>query len=319
MKVSVLLATFNGEKYLKEQIDSLLQQTFQDFAIYISDDNSSDKTVEIINDYVVNYPNKVFFLAKTRRSGSAKGNFLYLLEQVDSDVYLFCDQDDVWTANHIEVLVNKYNLLSLEEKTLPILIHSDLRVVDEDLNILSESFFSYAQLNKSFKRKHSYLIENNVTGCVTLINHELKLYVFKDREYLRENINNIPMHDHFFAYIAHRFGQIIFVNEKLELYRQHKKNVVGAKNTRTMEHYINKFLNPDISWMVKSLQFTNFIRNYYYDMITTNEKKIFSEYLTLLQMNRIKTIIFIHKNDFLRESLQRRFLQIISLIRKNSK
>lgn len=318
MKVSILLATYNGEKFLREQIDSLLQQTFQDFKIYISDDNSSDKTVEIINDYVVNYPNKIFFLAKTQRSGSAKGNFLYLLEQVESDVYLFCDQDDVWTEQHIEVLVNKYNQLSLEDKQLPVLIHSDLRVVDEDLNVLSESFFSYAQLNKSFQRKHSYLIENNVTGCVTLINHELKLYVFRNKKYLKEHISDIPMHDHFFAYIAHRFGQIIFVDEKLELYRQHKKNVVGAKNTRTVEHYINKFLNPDIIWMAKSLQFTNFIYHYYYDMITTNEKKIFSEYLTLLEMNRIKTIIFIHKYDFLRESVQRRFLQIISVFRRNN-
>ena len=227
MKVSILLATYNGEKYLREQIDSLLNQTYQDFIIYISDDNSSDSTLEIIKYYKDKFPNKFQILNHELSFGSAKGNFLFLLKNVDSDVFLFCDQDDVWTQDHVEILITEYKELSSEDKKLPILIHSDLTVVDSDLNIIASSFMHFAKIPNNPQNRFYYL-SNNVTGCVSLVNNALKQIVFSNQESLNQNLENITMHDHFFALIAVLFGKKIYINKTTNLYRQHGKNEVGA-------------------------------------------------------------------------------------------
>ena len=141
MTLSILLATYNGENYLAEQLDSLLSQSYSDFKIYVSDDCSKDKTRNIISDYAKKYPDRIIDLNNEQHFGSAKLNFFSLVEKVDSDLYMFCDQDDVWLPNKVQKTIETYNRVDDKEK--PVLVHSDLNVVDTNLRILDTSFFHF--------------------------------------------------------------------------------------------------------------------------------------------------------------------------------
>ena len=237
-----------------------------------------------------------------------------MLENVESDLFLFSDQDDVWTENHISELVKKYERLSEKEKKAPVLIHSDLSVVDQNLNLIYESFFKYSLLEKYPSHKYSYFLENNVTGGVMLINSALKDYVFRNKKMLEEKLCIIPMHDHFFALVANYFGNVFFVDEKLEYYRQHSNNVVGAKDVRSLKNCFKKFLSLDDVWLKNGIGLVSFFLDYYSDLIPEKENHILHKFLGIRQMTRFSAIKFIIKNDFLKENKKRQLLQILSIL-----
>lgn len=313
MKISILLATYNGEKYLHDQLDSVLSQDFKDFTLYISDDGSFDNSLRIITDYSKK-DERIKILPQHEPNKSACKHFLYMLENVESDLFLFSDQDDVWTKDHISTLVKKYVSLSENEKKLPILIHSDLYVTDKNLNVISKSFFDYALLSKHPVHKNSYFLENNVTGGVMLINKKLKDFVFKNENYLRANIEKISMHDQFFALLAFKFGKIIFIDKPLEFYRQHENNVVGAKNVKSIKNIFNKILSIDNSWLKKSQNFVSFFLTCYFDLLVSDERAILAKFIDLRRLSKRKAVRFLIQNDFLKENWKRQILQILSIL-----
>lgn len=313
MTVSILLACYNGEKFLREQLDSILNQDFQDFILYISDDGSSDGTEKIISEYSAK-DKRIKVFARHAPKKSACRHFLYMLENVESSLFLFCDQDDVWTENHISELVKKYERLSEKEKKALVLIHSDLAVVDQNLGLVSESFFDYALIERHPRHKHFYFLENNVTGGVMLINSAVKEYVFRNKKNLEENFHRIPMHDQFFALVANYFGTVLFVEKKLEYYRQHSNNVVGAKNVRSFKNCFQKLFDLDDVWLKKGTELASFFLDYYSDLIPEKENLILHQFLEIGQMSRFSAIRFIIKNDFLKENKKRQLLQILSIL-----
>ena len=141
-KIDILLATYNGEKYLKEQIDSLLNQTYNNIQIIISDDCSTDKTREILKEYEKNENIKIFY--QEENLGYVK-NFEFLLKQVENNLYMLCDQDDVWKKEKIEKTVEK-----LEKENLD-LVFGDLEVVDEKLNTIHKSYNKYMHMENKIK------------------------------------------------------------------------------------------------------------------------------------------------------------------------
>ena len=130
-KIDVLMATYNGEKYLKKQIDSILNQTYQNIQLIISDDCSTDRTREILKQYEKDDRIKIFYQEKNL--GYVR-NFEFLLEKVENDLYMLSDQDDVWKKEKIEKTVEKLKNEGLD------LVFGDLEVVDENLNIIYKSF-----------------------------------------------------------------------------------------------------------------------------------------------------------------------------------
>ena len=219
--ITVLLAVFNGEKYLKQQIDSLLRQTVTDIKIVIRDDGSRDRSPQIIDDYCNKYPEKISKLVG-EPTGSSKQNFAELLNKVDSDYIMFCDQDDVWLPEKAEKTLNIMREFEGENCATPVLVHSDLKVVDQDLNVISDSFFEFQRLNQDNITLPKLLVQNYVTGCTVMINRALK-----------QACGKIPkeciMHDWWLALAAQLFGKIICIQEPTMLYRQHSGNQVGAK------------------------------------------------------------------------------------------
>ena len=232
------MATYNGEKYLQEQIDSLLNQTYQNWVLWIHDDNSNDKTVEIIEKYQNNYPNKIRFIHDNISTGGAKENFTYLLNKIDNnfDYIMFCDQDDVWLENKIEITLEKMREIEKSNIDKPVLIHTDLVVVDEKLNVIADSMFQYQKLSLNNQKNIKLIaMENIVTGCTMMLNKKLAL--------LGKNIpNEAIMHDWWIAIITLKENGIIgFINETTILYRQHALNTVGSKQVNLL-HYLKKLL-----------------------------------------------------------------------------
>lgn len=229
--VAVLLAAYNGEKYIGQQIESVLTQNYQNIRLIISDDFSSDGTAECIREYALN-DERITLLQGEKRMGSAQANFMFLLKNAEADYYMFCDQDDFWFPEKVEAELKK--MLELEKPGLPVLVHSDLSVANADLTLRAKSFFQYQGLAKE-QSLAAELIQNNVTGCTVMLNPALRTLALKNSD-----TAGMVMHDWFLAILASATGVIGFVDRPLMLYRQHENNQVGAKNTGSVRYLVQK-------------------------------------------------------------------------------
>jgi len=302
-KVAILMATYNGEKYLKEQIESILNQTYKDIVIYIRDDNSKDNTNKIIDEYIEKYPEKIVRVEDEKKAKGACKNFMYLLEYVynlnEYYMFMFADQDDFWLNNKVEIVVSEYNKLQNKEQE-PVLIHTDLYVVDSELNILDESFIKYSNLKENYNKFNNYLIQNNVTGCTTFINKNLV-------DLIKFDIKDICMHDWYFALIASAFGKVIFINKPTIKYRQHGNNVLGAKKVKGIKGIFNKLIKNntiknDLNKMF--LQAECFRKNHY-ELLDNTKKKIIDDFCILNKVSKVKKIGMIIKNKFYKQGIVR--------------
>ena len=125
-KVAILMATYNGEKYLSEQIESIINQTFTDWVLYIHDDGSTDGTLEIIKKYVKIYPKKII-LIQGERTGGAKFNFFSLMDKVTAEYIMFSDQDDWWLPDKINKTLEKCIKIENGQKDTPVVVFTDFK------------------------------------------------------------------------------------------------------------------------------------------------------------------------------------------------
>lgn len=218
-KIDVLLATYNGEKYLKEQIESILNQTYKNIHLIISDDNSQDKTREILKEYK-NVDDRVTVYFQEKNLGYVR-NFEFLLKQVESDYYMLSDQDDVWLPQKVEKTIETLKKQNAD------LVFGDLEVVDENLKTIYPSFGDFMLLNRKIKNqitsyKLNYLY-NCVTGCTIL----------SKRKYIKDilpipNTSKYVAHDHWIGIIVSLNGKVAYMPEKYIKYRQHGNNQIGT-------------------------------------------------------------------------------------------
>jgi hypothetical protein len=165
-----------------------------------------------------------------------------LLNFVDADFYLFADQDDVWVKDKVKILVDKLMCLESRYGDIPILVHSDLKVVDKNLILISESFNNYSNINQNLfnKNKFFYAVTNSVVGCTMGINKYVKIRSFPINPYSQ-------MHDSWISIVTIFSGGIIkYIPEKLVLYRQHQDNVIGAKMSTGFMYYFSKIIHLGI-------------------------------------------------------------------------
>jgi Glycosyltransferases involved in cell wall biogenesis len=156
MKLAILLATYNSEKYLKVQIDSILAQSFSDFTLYIRDDGSTDSTISIIDEYLKLFPN-IIFLKDNQKNRLSLGSFMWMLENVNADYYMFSDHDDYWLENKVELTLNKMLAVESVGSKKPVIIHTDLKVVDTNLNEIAPSFWKYSKIDPKLLVNFNFL------------------------------------------------------------------------------------------------------------------------------------------------------------------
>ncbi len=290
--VTVLLAVYGGEKYLAEQIESILNQTEQDFKIIIRDDGSRDNSPAIIKEYAKKYPEKISVI-EGEPTGSAAANFAAMLDESDDDYIMFCDQDDVWIPFKIEKTLAAMRKAEGDNHNIPVLVHGDLSVADESLNITAPSFFEFQRLYQNKVSFPHLLVQNYVTGCTVMINRALK-----------QKCGSVPpecaMHDWWIALVAQLFGKIVCINEPLLLYRQHGDNQVGAKASYGLALIKRKLAT--INEVKRNYQATyiqaELLKERYFDELCEKEKEILSAYCAMKQKSKLQKLRLMNKYDF---------------------
>ena len=294
--ISVLLATHNSEKYLSAQLDSLITQTLP-VHIFVSDDFSTDSTLEILKKYPVT------LIKSDTPLKSAQENFMFLLQNVPhADYYMFCDHDDVWLKDKVERTLNK--MLELDNNK-PALVHGELAVADEKLNIISESMFVRQKLDKIQSLERT-LIQNNVTGCTVMINNALRDIAIK-----KHDTKDMIMHDWFLALLASACGSVGFVEPYLMLYRQHGNNEVGAKDASSIKYIVQKaFSSKNKESLERTFYQAKMIAELYKNEL--GEKyTVFNEYGSCIDKSKLERIKICKKYGIRKNTLLRYVGQII--------
>ena len=219
------------------------------------------------------------------------------------DIYMFADQDDVWLNDKVEITVNEYNKYNSD---IPLLIHTDLYVVDKELNRINDSFIEYSNLDGNFNTFNRYLIQNNVTGCTMLINDKLVELVDYD-------IANLRMHDWYFALLASAFGEVHFINSSTINYRQHGNNVLGAKKVKGIKGIYNKLVtnNTIKEDLNKIFDQANSFKEKYYDKLDKDEKEILDDFCKIPNESKINKINLIRENNFYKQGKVRVIGEIV--------
>ncbi len=232
--IAILMSTYNGEKYLREQIDSFFAQTNKDWKLFARDDGSKDCTLSVLQEYVTNYPEKVFIVHDVKENLGAGKSFMHLLEVTEADYYMFSDQDDVWMDDKIERTLKKMQSLEgLYGKETPIGVFTDLTVVDSDLNVLMPSLWKGDNRHPEYTRNFykQWTNRHATYGCTQMINRAAKSVVLPYRQF--EGVQGA--HDNWVEYLLIKNGIYDYLDEPTILYRQHGANVVGANFGHTIK------------------------------------------------------------------------------------
>ena len=298
--IGILMATYNGEKFIKEQIESILDQTYKNWKLIIHDDGSTDSTVDMIKEYAKKHLYRIIFIDDGIKCGGAKENFAHLMQiakdKFNFDYIMFSDQDDVWLPNKIEITLNK--MLNVEHevgKDKPILIHTDLKVVDEHLNVIAESFWKYQKINPRDNTLNRLLCQNVVTGCTVLINKpalDITLPI----------PDGAILHDWWIALVVATFGQIFYVPRATILYRQHLSNETGAKNWNFISIIKKIFKKKEIEEIKKNYlatieQAKSFLKKYNNNLFSSH-KEMLNAYIELPKFNSLTKLYYIQRYGF---------------------
>lgn len=298
--VAIIMTTYNGEKYVKEQIDSILVSNYQDFELFIYDDGSNDNTVALMRPYEQQYPDKVHVFQNEKNLGLVR-NFLQALSLTTMDYVMFCDQDDVWTANKIGITLKRMrNLEAQTGKGTPLAVFTDATVVDQNLMELQSSFFESNHLEPKNTDLAHLLMENKLIGCTVMVNAAV-------RKVLQSNRlpQDAKYHDWWVALIAASFGKIAFVKESTLLYRQHEKNMVGGADFISyIKNRLQNLQHQKEAIRALERQASEFV-HLYGEQLSAEKRMIIQTFAELNEAGFLQKRHLILKNQYLKTGLIR--------------
>ena len=220
-KIAILLATYNGERFMRAQMDSVLKQTNADWTMYIHDDGSTDGTLGIISEYVDAAPSRFVLIDDGKTHLGPRDNFMHLLSCVDSSIYMFCDQDDIWFPNKIDESLRVLENVT-EAAVKPVLVYTNMKVCDADDRVVEESFWTSINHNPNEQNTlNAMSYSNYITGCTMLFNNAAKEVAFPMPSWA-------PMHDWWVSAMVYKNAGIVKpVASPTMLYRKHGGNATG--------------------------------------------------------------------------------------------
>ena len=307
VNIDILMSVYNGSNYIEEQIDSILGQTYNNWLLIFRDDGSTDNSVEIIKGYQHRYAAKIQIILDREREKNvnfgACQSFGQILIHSKARYAMFCDQDDVWLPTKIEkTLQCMEKLESIYQPSTPILVHTDLAVVDQNLFKVSDSFWKYQRLSPANSlHLNRLLIQNSITGCTVMINQRL-----------REMAVPVPpeaiMHDYWLGLVAAAFGKIAYLNKSTILYRQHGLNDLGARKYDW--RYILKRsgqASPIRNELKKKQRQTEIFYQHYREYLAERPKALLEDFLVLGEKGYWQNRWLVVKNQFFPSGLARNF------------
>lgn len=246
--IAILMATYNGEQYLAEQIESIRSQSNAAWTLYIQDDGSTDTTRKIIRSYMEK-DKRIHLVDVGLTNQGACVNFMSLLNIIESQYYMFADQDDVWLSHKVEVSIDRLKMLENNYPNIPILVGTDKSRTDESLNIIHKSELN--RLNISHDRLKELLRTRcdiellrlicPIAGCTMAFNHLAKEVAFP--------YNNSRYQDSIIAMaVAKNYGIIDTILEPTMLYRRHNSNTsdLGETNRLQKLKQLGRFIDGQI-------------------------------------------------------------------------
>ena len=276
-KIEILMATYNGEKYIKEQIDSIINQTYKNWELLIRDDGSKDKTIKILREYQKRDV-RIKLLEDNKGNLGFVKNFEELLKNSYENFVMFSDQDDIWVENKLDMYLKMIEKI----KNKGFMIHSDAILFDKNKsNILKDTFISKKAINKGLE---NVFFNYFVQGATILISKEIKNFILPFPK-------EVYLHDRYIHLISELFFERIFVNKALIYYRQHGDNQIGAKNT--IRELLSKRYFDE-----RDRQLIKVIYNKYGSLLTEDKKKLIEEYfkITDIEKNRFNRFLNLKKS-----------------------
>lgn len=303
-QVDILLSTFNGSKFLDRQLASILNQSYQNWRLLIRDDASTDGTLRILDDFARQVPERTFIIRGNRRVGTVS-SYAKLLPLADSKYVAFCDQDDEWATQKLEVQVE--TMLFEERRTIerPLLVHSDLLVVDMDGRMIHPSLWGYQKVQPGKCSTSRLLAQNMVTGCTVLINRELV-------QLLLPFPGGVIMHDWWMGLVAISFGEIVPISASLVYYRQHDSNQIGARRSSAI-----KFMQNGWLYLGKRVRFTvtqaQAFGCRYSGTLPTETRSVVKVYSEILSVGRLRRLYYMNKYGIYKQGFLRNLLYMATL------
>lgn len=294
-KVQVLLSTYNGEKYIKEQIESILNQKEVEVSLLIRDDGSSDKTIEIIGKLADKNNNIIYY--KDENLGPARSFMDLLYKSGEYDYYAFADQDDIWRN---QKLISAINMLK-EKENEPSLYMSALEVVDENLNLIETKKVNG---NLSFEGE---MIRNFATGCTMVLNKKLCDII---KQY---NPSYLIMHDSWITRVCYAVGGNVIIDDNSYIkYRQHTGNVLGYKDEgfQKLKRQFKIAFKNNISMRVN---IAKELKNGYYKMLTNEAKEVVDNLINYQEDKKAKKWL-LHNKKFRTNNLKINTKMIIAIL-----
>lgn len=266
MKICVIMSTYNGEKYIEQQLDSIFTSP-QNIFLYVRDDGSKDRTIEILKDYGIKHAVSIE-VNEGKNVGSAESFLTALRECPKADYYAFCDQDDVWIDGKLSAAMEQIGATNQ-----PVLWCSDYQVTDSDLHVIIQSV-----LEQPVQDSVRAVFYNNVPGCTMVFNWALM------QELRKVEISNIRMHDIMAINVALITGRVIFDKTPYVLYRQHGNNVLGYRHKKIQ---IGKWIKEKLELVINkenysTSEYAQAVLNAFESEMNAREK---AEYKLISKMN----------------------------------
>ena len=305
--VTVLLATFNGSHFLRQQLDSIAAQTYLQWQLIVSDDGSHDDTLAILQTFQEEHPYQVRII-QNNSARSPRDNFLGLLRHAGSTPYFaFCDQDDVWNHDKLELMVQRCAETEAQHRGQPCLVYSDLAVVDAKLALVNPSFLNQVRVRPEEITHRTLLAENAIPGCAMLFNLSLA-------EMFRAHDFDQPraiMHDWWLALLAATLGHISYLPTPLVAYRQHSSNTLGSVNRSGLLFTLTKLLTGDRSAALATYSQAQAFLDAYGDLLNPAMRREIRAFASLHDRHKLERIRLLLKHRILKQTFGRRAYQLL--------
>lgn len=295
--VDILLATYNGSRFVGEQIESIRRQTYMNWRLLVSDDCSTDGTLDVVKQFA-RTDSRIQIVSEGIKHGGAKENFFSLMRHSDSRYCMFCDQDDVWLPGKIANTFDLMRRLEGEHRDVPLLVFTDMKVVDGNLATIHESFECFSSIDPSRSRFPQVIAQSLGAGCTMMVNAETR-----DISLKIGSTDDVIMHDWWITLVAAAFGHIAYLDEATSLYRQHGMNELGAVEYSPLKRasHFNQMTESVAATVRQARAFISF----YSELLSEEQLNIIDEFIAMGVTSGITSVVHLLRSRCWKKGLRK--------------